>query len=196
MFGPGQFHLNRGSFILVGSVYFLTQLRPFSGLNLFLDIIDPSLRSQNYRSLNDNKQDRRISSTSGLSGQPRIATLSNRPSTSGYSTGQPNSVQSQTLTQTIPRVSMTCTTPPDQRSHNPGPSGTSHLQPGPSGRGGNGRVANLMNMQSQPESNLSNLRTMMGSGPVHPGPGLSGQNMNPYNQNVFSQQCPPLVNNA
>ena len=147
-------------------------------------INEPSLRSQNYHSLydknsHDEKQDRRISPTSGQSGHPRIATLSNRPSTSGFS-----NEQTQTMTQTIQRVSMTCTTPPDQRSHNPGPagpshnqSGQSHLQPGPSGRGGgNGRLTNIMNMQTQHI------------------PGLSGQNMNHYNQNVFSQQCPPLVN--
>lgn len=170
---------DRNSFIWTGTVSFWTNM---STPSLTL-INEPSLRSQNYHSLydknsHDEKQDRRISPTSGQSGHPRIATLSNRPSTSGFS-----NEQTQTMTQTIQRVSMTCTTPPDQRSHNPGPSHNqsvpAHHQPGPSGRGGgNGRLANIMN------HHLIN----------QPGPGLSGQNMNHYNQNVFSQQCPPLVN--
>ena len=123
--------------------------------------------------------------------------MSNRPSTSSFSSDHSgrNSDQSQTLTQTISRVNMTCTTPPDQRSHNLGHShnpGPSHLQPGPSGRVGNGRMANFMNTLSQQDSNIETLSRM--SGPIHHGSGLSGQNINQYNQNAFSQQCPPLVN--
>ena len=163
------------------------------------------LRAQSYNGLQNNKQDRRISPTS------RIATLNDSPSTAGYTDGP--AVQSQTMTQTVPRVTMACTGPPEQRPHNSSgsPTGPPQLQPGPSGRG-NGRVTNLLNMQSttfgeQAHSSqikaqdlqtgaLSNLRTMMGSQHGHSGPGLSGQNLHPYNQNAFSQQYPSLVNSA
>ena len=93
---------------------------------------------------------------------------------------------------------MTCTGPSDQRSHTSGSTGSSQTQPGTSGLG-NGRVTSLLNIEQshdlQTEA-LSNLRNMMAGphGPVHPGPGLAGQNLSDYNQNGFSQQYPQLVN--
>ena len=96
---------------------------------------------------------------------------------------------------------MTCAAPSDQRSHNSGSTGPSQTQPGTSGLV-NGRVTSLLNMQSTEQPHdlqsgpLSNLRNMMAGphGPVHPGPGLAGQNLNNYNQNTFLQQYPQLVN--